>query len=80
MSKKSRDGRRALPPLTPPREYRLRRGVPLVTAAVHADLPPSRASEIERFPERARPGELERLRMGVDSAASQRVAAAAQRK
>jgi hypothetical protein len=28
-----------------------------------------RASEIERFPERARPGELEALRAGVDRAA-----------
>ena len=72
MSSRDGGGPRRLPPLTPAREYRLRRGVPLVTAAVHADIPPSRASEIERFPDRAQPGELARLRKGVDFAARQR--------
>jgi hypothetical protein len=43
--------------------------VQLIKAAVIADLSLSRASEIERFPERARPGELERLRHAVDRAA-----------
>jgi len=61
--------RRRMPVMTAPREYRLRRGVPLVKAAVFADLSLSRASEIERHPERARPGELERLRNAVDQAA-----------
>lgn len=68
----SDDGRkrRRLPRLTKAREYRLRRGVVLTMAAVYAGIPPTRASLIERFPERARPGELERLRAAVDRAAS----------
>lgn len=61
--------RRRMPPMTVPREYRLRRGVPLVKAAVFADLSLARASEIERHPDRARPGELELLRAAVDRAA-----------
>jgi hypothetical protein len=65
------DPRRQMPPLTPHREYRLRRRVPLIVAAVHAQMSLSRASEIERFPNKARPGELERLRKAVDQAAKQ---------
>jgi hypothetical protein len=61
--------RRRMAPMTEPREYRLRRAVPLVTAAVFADLSLARASEIERDPTRAKPGELERLRAAVDRAA-----------
>ena len=60
--------RRRMAPMTPPREYRLRSCVPLVRAAVFADLSPARASLIERYPDRARPGELDRLRSGVDRA------------
>jgi len=63
--------RRRMPPMTEPREYRLRRGVPLVNAAVLADFSLTRASEIERHPDRARPGELERLRAAVDRAAEE---------
>ena len=58
-----------MPKLTPPREYRLRFGVPLVRAAVQSGISLCRASEIERHPERARPGELERLREAVDQLA-----------
>jgi hypothetical protein len=60
--------RSRLSPLTEVRAYRLRFAVPLVQAAYHAGLSLSRASEIERFPDRARPGELKRLRGGVDAA------------
>ena len=56
--------------MTEPREHRLRHGVPLVKAAVFADLSLVRASEIERHPERPRPGELERLRQAVDEIAA----------
>jgi hypothetical protein len=58
-------------PTTPTREYRLRRGVTLASAALAAGLPANRASLIERFPERARPGELDLLRAAVDRAASE---------
>jgi transcriptional regulator with XRE-family HTH domain len=52
--------------MTALREYRLRRGITLVKAAVYADLSLSRASEIERDPSRARPGEIEALQRAVD--------------
>jgi hypothetical protein len=65
--------RRTMPRLTEARAYRLRLGIPLVKAAVYADFSLSRASEIERFPARARPGELERLLEAVDRAASEQV-------
>jgi hypothetical protein len=55
-------------PMTRQRAYRLRRGVPLIKASVCAELSLVRASDIERHPDRARPGELERLRAGVDMA------------
>ena len=58
-----------MPPLTEAREHRLRQGVTLIEAAVFGDFTLARASEIERFPERARPGELERLGEAVDQAA-----------
>lgn len=55
---------------TPQREYRLGPGVPLSVAALPGGLSLARASQIERHPERARAGELERLRKGVDRAAA----------
>jgi hypothetical protein len=58
-----------MPKMTEPRAHRLRLGIPLIKAAVYADLSLARASEIERFPDRARPGELEALREAVDRAA-----------
>jgi hypothetical protein len=54
--------------MTEAREYRLRRGITLVEAAVHAGMSVFRASVIERYPEQARAGELERLRAAVDQA------------
>lgn len=62
--------RRKMIPMSEAREYRLRRGVPLHVAAAFADVSLNRASEVERHPERARPGELERLRNAVDDAAN----------
>lgn len=56
-------------PARPEREFRLRRGITLSEAARLAGLSLARASEIERFPDRARPGELERLRTAIDRAA-----------
>ena len=47
------------------RLYRLSSGVRLADAARAADLTLARASEIERFPERARPGELDSLRQAI---------------
>jgi len=61
-----------MPKLTPVRAHRLKLGVPLVTATVYASLPLSRASEIERNPALARPGELAALRAGVERAARER--------
>lgn len=57
-------------PASRPREFRLRRGVTLAEAARLAGLSLARASEIERYPDRARSGELERLRAAVDRAAA----------
>jgi hypothetical protein len=56
------------------RAYRLGKGVLLSEGARQAKPPLTlvRASEIERFPEKARPGELERLLSGVDRAAGVR--------
>ena len=59
---------RSFPKLTKPRAYRLRRAVRLAEAARLAGLSSARASLVERNPEIARPGELERLRSGVDRA------------
>jgi len=70
-SESSQSPRRRMPPLTKWRSYRLSRRVPLIKAAVLADTSLSRASEIERHPERARPGELERLKSAVDRAAAE---------
>jgi hypothetical protein len=66
--------RKKFPPMTGPREYRLRRGVTLAEAAVFSRLSMFRASVIERDPTVARPGELERLRRGVDRAAMEQLA------
>jgi hypothetical protein len=40
----------------------------LTHAAVYAGIAPSRVSEIERHPAKAKPGEIERLQEGVDRA------------
>jgi hypothetical protein len=53
-------------PITPVREYRLRKGVTLLEASFRAGISLTRASEIERYPDRARPGEIERLKKAVD--------------
>jgi len=58
---------------TAQREYRLRKAVTLSEAARTAGLSLYRASEVERFPDRARPGELERLRRAVDLVAKEAV-------
>lgn len=60
--------RRRMVGLTKPREYRLRRGVTLAEAAVLCEMTLSRASVIERYPQQARPGEIEQLREGVEAA------------
>jgi hypothetical protein len=62
--------RRTFPILTEPRRYRLERGITLSLAAFEAGTSMARASEIERYPERARPGELEALRRAADSLAA----------
>lgn len=56
-------------PSTKPREHRLRTGIRLVEAALTAGISLTRASQIEREPELARPGELERLRAAVEKLA-----------
>ena len=66
----SRAPRRVFPILTEPRRYRLERGITLSLAAFEAGTSMARASEIERYPERARPGELEALRRAVDTFAA----------
>jgi hypothetical protein len=65
--------RRQFYPQTKVRAYRLGKGVLLSESARQAQPPLTlvRASEIERFPEKARPGELERLLAGVDRAAAE---------
>jgi transcriptional regulator with XRE-family HTH domain len=67
--------RRKFYPISSEREFRLRRGITLSEAARLAGLSLARASEIERHPRRARPGELERLRVAVDRAALERTGA-----
>jgi hypothetical protein len=57
-------------PLTDAREYRLRRGVTLMAASFYSGISLARASYIERKPEKARPGEIERLHAAVDRAAA----------
>lgn len=61
-----------LPPLTEARKFRLEHRVPLVSAALAAAIPSSRASIIERDPSVARPGELERLMAAVEGIAARR--------
>jgi hypothetical protein len=55
-------------PATEFRLERLRVGVPLSETARAAGLSLARASEIERFPNRARPGEIDRLVKAIRSA------------
>jgi hypothetical protein len=64
-----------LSPLTDQRAYRLRVGVTLLAASFYARLSLARASTLERFPGLAKPGELERLRAGVDRAVRELAAA-----
>lgn len=59
-------------PLTEQRAIRLRCCVALSDAARLSDLTLSRASLLERHPDRARPGELARLSEGVARAAAER--------
>ena len=59
---------RAFPKLTAERAFRLGLGVTLEEAARRAAITLTRASLIERDPGSARPGELERLRKGVEAA------------
>lgn len=54
---------------TGPRAYRRTRRVTLLEAALAAGLSVGRASFIERFPERARFGEVERLKAAIDAVA-----------
>jgi ribosomal protein L13E len=56
-------------PASPPRLARLGRGVALSEAARAAGLTLSRASIIERHPDLAKPGEIDRLLEGVERAA-----------
>jgi hypothetical protein len=57
--------RERLRPATELRVERLRAGVLLADAARVADMSMKRASIIERYPEQARPGEIERLRAAL---------------
>lgn len=59
-------------PLSDIRAYRLRSGVRLIDLAVYSGISMTRASEIERFPERARAGEIEILRQTVDRIVAER--------
>ena len=54
------------------RSYRLSRGITLIRVAVATGISLARASEVERFPERARPGEIDRLKRAVDELARER--------
>jgi hypothetical protein len=65
--------RRRLVPASPLRLFRLERGVPLVTVAVEVDTPPSRLSQLERDPTRARPGEIERLQKAIEAISRRRL-------
>jgi hypothetical protein len=61
---------RAFPHLTEVRAYRLERGVTLAEASHYSGISLVRASTLERFPEKARPGELEKLKEATDWAAT----------
>lgn len=60
--------------LTAQRAHRLQRGITLAEACLMAGLSMARASEIERRPELARPGELEELRAAVERLFAHKVA------
>jgi hypothetical protein len=66
--------RRAFPIPTPLRLARLSLGVTLAESARAAGLTLIRASEVERFPERARPDEIERLRRATERIAGRSIA------
>lgn len=59
-------------PLSEVRAYRLTNRVRLIDLAVYSGISMTRASEIERFPERARTGELALLRATVDRIVEER--------
>ena len=61
---------RAFPNLTEVRAYRLERGVTLAQVSHYSEISLVRASTLERFPEKARPGELEKLKEAADWAAA----------
>jgi len=61
--------RERLRPATELRVERLRAGVLLADAARFADMSMKRASIIERYPEQARPGEIEKLRAALSRVA-----------
>lgn len=61
--------RSRLQPVTEMRVERLRAGVPLYDLARAAGLSLSRASIAERFPEKAHPGEIEKLRAALSRVA-----------
>lgn len=63
---------RRFEPATEQRIYRLSRGITLMQAAMEGGFSLARASTIERFPRKARPGELERLKAAVDTVAASR--------
>lgn len=75
MNEISVRARAGLQPASELRIYRLQRGVRLVEAALRAGISVARASTVERLPESARRGEIERLRQAIDSVAAQRAGA-----
>lgn len=66
--------RARLQPATELRVERLRAGIALYDLARTAGLSLGRASIAERFPERAHPGEIEKLRAALPVAATERAA------
>ena len=65
-SKNSSDRRRGFSPISDLRAYRLRAGVKLMTAAVHAGMSLTKASHIEREPMNASAADVKALRDAVD--------------
>ena len=61
---------RPLQPTSPLRLHRVANRVRLHDLAHYARCSPARISEIERFPERARPGEIDRLTTFINEIAS----------
>lgn len=63
---------RKFSPASPVRIVRLQAGITLQDAASEAGLTLHRASTLERYPERARGGELDRLRKSIETIAARR--------